>query len=312
MKKLSFYILLPVFFLITFSCEEIVLEDDISEEIVQLVAPMDKADFFSTGITFTWEPIESVTQYRIQIARPNFTNPLQIVADTIVKTTSFSTQLNIGDYEWRVKGLNSAYNTVYSTRSLKVSNNEDFQNNNVTLSLPVNNTITNIASQNLVWQSLIDATAYRVQIVNPENNAIISEQDVTLPNLNYTFPQGTYQWKVRATNGNQNTLYSTRSITIDTTAPNTPTLTAPADQSNMPTGEIAFQWSRVPISGSAEKDSIYIFKNINLTNLQYKNVETSPYNTSALASGTYYWFVRSFDKAGNMSQQSAIFSFKLN
>lgn len=311
MKKISFFII-PFLFFAFFSCEEILLEDDISDEIVQLVAPVNNADFYSTGLTLTWDPIENGKQYRIQIARPNFAHPIQIVVDEVTEKTSYSTQLNIGQYEWRIQAFNSGYSTVYSTRSFTIVSNEDFQNNTVTLLSPLDVIITNAASQNLKWEEIIGATGYHVQAINLDNNNITLEQDVTVENFNYTFPQGNFQWKVRATNGEQNTLYASRSLLVDTTSPNTPVLTTPANASTITDDEVTFQWTRTSsANGSEEKDSIYIYKNVALTNLQYEGEQTSPYN-SELPNGTYYWFVKSFDEAGNVSQQSTVFSFTIN
>lgn len=311
MKKIAYFIV-PALILINISCEEILMEDDITGETVRLTAPVDDAQFFSTGITFTWEPIEYGTQYRIQIARPNFDAPLQIVADNIVDTTSFTAQLNVGDYQWRVQGVNSSYHTAFTTRSFTVVSNEDFQSNSVTLTSPSNNIITNDASQNLVWQPVIGATSYQVVVVDAENNSIISDETTTVTDYSYAFTEGNFHWKVRASNGEQNTLYSSRSLLIDTTTPNTPVLNTPADLSNTSDNNVAFQWTRNPVAGSMEKDSIYIFNNSQLNDLEYKNLETSPYNTSSLSEGTYYWYVKSFDEAGNSSQQSSVFSFTLN
>jgi hypothetical protein len=310
MRKL--YTLLMIVGLGLYSCEEIIMEDDISGKVVELVAPYNGAELNSTGITFTWNPIENGTQYQIQIAKPNFTNPQQIVTDTTIDTTSFTTQLNVGQYEWRVRAINSAYATVYSTRLFAIVSNEDFQNNNVTLTSPTNNLITNVASQNLVWQSVIGATAYHLQVVDNSTSVVTFEQDLTNTNYTYTFPEGNYSWKVRATNGSQNTLYAMRSLLVDTTAPNTPTLSLPANASTTTDNNITFQWSRTPIAGSAEKDSIYIYSNPELTNVVYEGVQTNPYTTSTLQEGTYYWYVKSSDEAGNVSQQSSVFSFTIN
>lgn len=294
------------------SCEEIVMEDDITDKIVNLVAPTDGAGFSSTGVIFTWDAIENVTQYRVQIARPDFVNPLQIVKDSVVKGNFFTTQLNVGEYQWRVKGINSGYETVYSTRSFTVVSNDDFQNNLVVLSSPANSIITNTAGQNLSWQSVIGATAYHLQVVNTDSNVVIVQQDVTNTSFSYTFPEGNFQWKVRATNGDKNTLYSSRSLQVDTVIPNKPVLNTPANLSTTSDNNVSFQWTRPPVLGSAEKDSIYIYTNAGLTNLHYKNRHSSPYNATALPEGTYYWFVKSFDEAGNVGQQSSTFSFILN
>ena len=309
MKKL-FYILPAL--LLFLSCEEILLEDDISDEVVILTAPVDDAQFFSTSITFTWETIENGTEYRIQIAKPDFDNPLQIIADSVIDTTSFTTQLSVGNYEWRVKGVNSGYETAYSTRSFTVVSNEDFQSNTVVLTSPVNNLITNNSSQNLAWQSVLGATAYNFQILD-NNNAIVNEQNVTSNSINYTFTEGDFQWRVRATNGEQNTLYSSRDILIDTTVPNTPALSTPANSSTTSNNDVTFTWNRTPLEGSTERDVIYIYNNSSLTAPAiYEGEETSPYTLSTLNNGTYYWYVKSFDEAGNESQQSSVFSFTLN
>ncbi|KAF2518528.1 hypothetical protein E0W68_09405 [Flavobacterium salilacus subsp. salilacus] len=309
MKKLL-YILLPILLLL--SCEEILLEDDISDETVLLIAPADNAQFFSTSITFTWGAIENGTEYRIQIAKPDFNNPLQIIADSVVDTTSFTTQLGIGNYQWRVQGVNSGYETAFSTRSLTVVSNEDFQSNTVALTSPANNIITNTATQNLVWQSVLGATQYNLQILDSNNN-LVDEQDVTATSVSYTFSDGSYQWRVRATNGEQNTLYSSRNILIDTTVPNTPILNTPANSGNTSDNDITFSWSRTAIAGSAETDVIYIYNNSSLTDpAVYEGEETSPYTTSTLSNGTYYWYVKAFDEAGNESQQSSVFSFTIN
>lgn len=310
--KRHIFLITVLFTSIFISCDDIVMEDDISEELVHLIAPAEDAEFNSTGITFTWNPVENGTQYRIQIAKPSFAEALQIVVDATIDTTSFTTQLNIGDYEWRVQAVNSSYSTSYSTRSFKIINNEDFQSNSVTLSSPSDNLITNLAVQNLNWQPVIGATGYQVQVINTSNGSVVNEEDVSGTSYNYTFPQGTYFWKVRATNGSQNTLYSTRSILIDTTVPHIPNLITPGNLSNTSDNDVVFSWARTPVLGSTEKDSIYIFTNSTLTALEYKNEESSPYNTATLSNGTYYWFVKSFDEAGNTSQQSAVFSFTLN
>lgn len=308
--KNFFYILLPLISL--FACDDIIMEDDLSDKTVTLLAPVNNAEFFSTGITFTWQAIEYVSEYRIQIARPNFENPLQIVTDVVVDTTSYSTQLNLGEYQWRVQAVNSAYSGPYTTRSFFITSNDEFQNNSVSLTGPENNLITNTKNQTLNWETVIGASSYQILITQNNGTTIISDEETENTSYSYNFPDGNYQWKVRASNGEVNTLYSQRSLLVDTTVPNTPVLSAPANQSTTTNNTITFQWSRTPIEGSTETDSIYIYNNSSLTSLQYKNLQTSPYTTSDLSNGTYYWYIKSFDEAGNTSQQSSVFSFTLN
>lgn len=306
MKKPILYRLLIIIVLFGFfSCEEILLEEDISEENVTLVAPANNAQFFSTSMSFFWEELKDADRYHLQIARPNFETPLQIVLDTLVSGNSFSFQLNVGDYEWRLKAVNSSYETAYKSRFFTIVNNEEFGNNNVVLVSPLNNLITKAASQNVSWQSVIGAVNYQFQVLD-QGGSVIDEQIVTNANLNYTFQEGGSNWRVRASNGNQQTLYASRSLLVDTTVPNTPVLTVPVNASTTLESDVSFQWTRLTIPGSAESDSIYIYKNVALSLLHIKDQSASPYEIS-LDSGTYYWYVKSFDQAGNVSIQSSVF-----
>lgn len=302
--------LIGILFLTFFSCEEILMEKDISDREVVLVSPMNNAQFYSTGVTFTWEFVEDATEYQLQIATPNFANPLQIVVDTTIKENTFTQQLPLGNYEWRVRAINSGYNTKYSSRLISVVSNADFQNNTVVLSTPANNLITKTTVQNLSWQSIIGATGYQVQIYDA-NNTIIDDQTLTATSLSNTFTEGNFTWKVRATNGTQQTLYSSRSILVDTTVPNTPVLSAPTNTSTTTNTNINFQWSRTAIAGSVEKDSLFIYTDAALTALKLKK-ETTSSSTTTLEMGTYHWYVKSFDEAGNSSAKSSTFSFTIN
>jgi hypothetical protein len=308
MKKMLSFLLVII---TAVSCEEILLEPDISDEVILLVAPSNNAQFNSTGITFTWEYADDVTQYHIQIAKPDFNNPLQIIADNTTDVNTFTAQLTPGNYEWRVQGVNTGYETAYSTRAFTVVSNDDFENNFVTLLSPSNNTVTNSVTHNLAWESVLGATGYQLQITDASGATIIDQQDLMQTSLNYTFTEGSFQWRIRATNGEQYTLFASRNMLVDITSPNTPVLSAPANLYNSSDNDVIFQWSRAAIAGSVETDSIYIYNNSALTSLEYKNQQTSPYNTT-LDDGTYYWFVKSFDEAGNVSQQSSTFSFTLN
>jgi uncharacterized protein YegP (UPF0339 family) len=309
-KSLIYKFTLSLVFLSLFSCEEILFVDDISDKEVNLIAPTNDAVLFSTGVSFSWDKVENAEKYRLQIAKPNFTSPIQIVVDTLVTKNSFTRQLNIGKYQWRIKAVNSGYETKYKTQTLEILNNDDFENNTVVLVSPNNNLITKTVAQKLSWQSIIGAIEYQVQITD-SNNQVIKDGNTSSLNFDYTFTDGDYNWKVRASNGSKQTLYTSRAILVDTKAPNTPVLTSPANASTTTNTEINFQFSRTPITGSVEKDSIYVFKDNALTNLQFKDQVKSPY-TKTLTTGTYYWYAKSFDQAGNTSARSSVFSFILN
>lgn len=312
MKKNRIHIIASILMALLFSaCEEIIMEGDISDRHVTLLAPAEGSQLTATSLTFSWEEIEDASGYRLQIARPDFVDPEQIVLDTLVSSTHFSTQLNIGAYHWRVKAVNSGYQTDFTDRSFSVISNENFQNNVVVLQSPVNNITTTSNAQTLSWQALIGATSYQLQVYDATGTVVL-DQNLASNSFAYTFGEGSYQWRVRASNGSQYTLYSTRSLFVDSQAPNTPALLLPANNANVPEGDVAFHWSRASVAGTTESDSIYIYSNNTLTNLLLKDAAGSSPYTLDMEAGTYYWYMKAFDAAGNQSAQSSIFSFTAN
>ena len=124
MKYAKFYPNVFIFIMIAMlvpGCEAVLNEEDISEEPVVLIAPSDGAALTETAIALSWEPLEDADAYQLQIATPSFEMALQVVSDTIVVVNHFPVNLSSGDYEWRVKGLNSAYETVFTTRSFTIT-----------------------------------------------------------------------------------------------------------------------------------------------------------------------------------------------
>ncbi|MAB49221.1 MAG: hypothetical protein CMC05_11385 [Flavobacteriaceae bacterium] len=111
-------LLLAVILLV--SCEEIIEVVDISNENVVVLAPTDTSTLTITDINFSWEAVEDAEQYKLQIATPNFESANQIVLDTTITTTNFNQDLELGNYEWRVRAENSDYQTAYSTQSFTI------------------------------------------------------------------------------------------------------------------------------------------------------------------------------------------------
>lgn len=102
------------------SCSDVVLVDDISGENIRVLAPTDGALLNENIVTFTWEQVEDAEWYAIQIAKPNFAEALQIVTDSTIIGLNFTKVLELGEYQWRVRGENSEYHTGYSTQSFAI------------------------------------------------------------------------------------------------------------------------------------------------------------------------------------------------
>ena len=105
---------------ITFSCEEILEIDDISKEKVILLAPANGVNINNEQVNFSWEAVEEADEYQLQVARPSFEQAIELVADTTLSQRTYAQSFEIGDYEWRVRALNSGYKSKYSTRKFTV------------------------------------------------------------------------------------------------------------------------------------------------------------------------------------------------
>ncbi|WP_103865335.1 hypothetical protein [Aquimarina sp. I32.4] len=309
MKKLVFYI--PVCFLTIFGCEEVLFEEDLSDKEIVLIAPSDKTTVENTSVTFSWEAVDQATEYHLQLAQPNFENATQIVMDTTVASTSFNTTLVKNEYEWRVRAENSGSATSYVNAGFKIVESEDFSAREVLLIAPQNNGIVNATTSSLQWQAVADATLYRVQLLN-SSTEVISEQTTTETAITITFPEGVTTWQVRAENNTQSTLFTTRTLTVDSQNPKKPVPTAPVNDASQTATTVAFTWTREEVQGTAEFDSIYIYKDEQLTQLAYKNKVTSPADIELEASTVYYWFLKGFDEAGNQSESSTTSKFTIN
>lgn len=307
MKVFRYIVLFSLLF--HFSCEEILFEEDISDQSVILTAPSDGVEIASNAVFFDWEPIDEATSYQIQVAVPNFDDTQQLLLNVTDTISFYELELNVGDYQWRVRAKNDSYETLYTAASFKVVPVVNFSDFTVILDLPENNLITNEPVQNLQWQNVDGATLYRVQIL--DNGTVLQEQTTQDTNFDITFPEGSLNWQVRAENGTENTLYTERNILVDITNPNIPTLILPEDEAILTSGDVSFEWTREVIEGSTEFDTIYVYRDVALIDLVLSEQVTSPFETT-LTADSYYWFVKAQDEAGNEGDDSSVFSFTIN
>lgn len=309
-KKASAFIL-GLF--VSIGCEDILFVEDISGKEVVILAPLNNTVVSSGTTNFSWEPIADADSYQLQLATPSFENATQIILDTLVRKRSFSKELLKEKYQWRLRAVNSGYVTAYTNSQFSVSESEDFETNTLLLTAPIENLETNIIQQDLTWATLEGATEYRLQVWSPDTNGtLILDEQLTKTNSTVTFEQGTFSWQVRGQNSTQNTLYTSRSLIVDTTAPNAVTNITPANNATLNETNIEFTWGRTDIVGATEIDSLFVFTDAALSTLSFKEQGTAKSYEKELTIGTYYWVVKSYDTAGNSNTQSDTFLFKLN
>ncbi|AWX43276.1 hypothetical protein HME9304_00263 [Flagellimonas maritima] len=224
----NYKFILGSIFIILLGCEDILEVPDISDRTVPVLAPLDETLLSSNTVNFNWQAVDDATAFEIQIATPNFDNTTQIVLDSIIVedtlgniATRIVQNLPNGNYSWRIKAMNSDYETAYALNDFLVDGDED----------------------------------------------------------------------------------------LDVTPPNTPQLVMPANGVTQSENEVNFSWTRTDVSGTAERDSIFIFSDESLQSLVTKAIGANKTFTTNMAAGTFYWRVRAYDAAGNESDNSSTFNF---
>ena len=318
MKAIS-KVLLGFLCLTFYNCEDI-LEEDISDDIVFTIYPTEDLIIESNVVNFQWNTLDGADDYRLQI----FNTSQVILVDTLISQTQIILPLNEGNYQWRVRGENSAYQSTYSLPvSFEVNESEDLTSQQVILSSPANNFITNSNNFTLSWNSLSAADYYNLQLINNTlGGTIVFQQNNILANtltLNSTIlsQDGNYTWKIKGVNGVSETVFSSRDFSLDTTLPNQPVNGVPANNSIQTINQnINFNWSIAADSGIIQSSISYrieISNDVNFsTILQASNTTTNSFQQLFNSSGDYYWRVRALDAAGNQGSFSNTFKFTIN
>lgn len=126
MKNKTWKTLFIFMAIICLGCQDVLEVPDITQEQVLLLAPMDSTIVKDSVVNLTWNGVLDADAYLVQIATPNFENAAQIVLDSIIVLdstfvgTKVSKALQNMNYEWRVKAMNSSFETPFSTALFSV------------------------------------------------------------------------------------------------------------------------------------------------------------------------------------------------
>jgi len=290
-----------------YSCDDFI-EKDIEKETINLLTPGNNLTTVKLTHTFWWDWVEGAEQYNIQIVEGTFSSSINFVLDSIVTTNKFSHTLYPGSFQWRVRGLNNGYETMFSTYNLTIESTLDMSSLQVILSAPTDNIITNNNNVSFVWNSLSNADDYLVEVHQNTwtGNPIFGPQIENSTSVSTTLPEGVFEWGVQARNGTSNTssAFFTRTITIDTTSPNAVILSMPADNSVLTDIFNIYSWTQGVNTGTALTNNIYFYSDASATILFKSAQATGTSYQDSLGVGTYYWAVRSTDAAGNIGDFS--------
>lgn len=182
---------------------------------------------------------------------------------------------------------------------------------------PTNNAFINSAIVYLDWTDVVNATAYRVQIApNAGFRNIFVEGSVGSSDAFFVgAPDGRHFWRVIGRNVNEYGRWSAaRRFTVDTIPPGEPTVLSPADGAVFSNLRPTLRWRRgieahryhLQVATSAAFGGTIIYE------IEPLGALTRRIPAGILTPGaTYYWRVRSIDRAGNYSGWTPTTSFTI-
>lgn len=302
-----------------FSCDDI-FEEDITDDMVQTISPVNNSEIESNVANFRWNKLDGADKYRIQIYGSN----QAMVLDSVVRRESFTYALSGGDYQWRIRGENSAYESNYTFPSnFKMIESSDLRNQQVILLSPSNGVYTNRTRVTCTWQRLNAADSYIVELINVTDgqNVVQRLTDITATSVTFAntvlTQDAQYQWRVQAVNATSETQFFSSNFNIDTVVPNQSQNLLPANNTTQVINQpITFTWNATTDSGVIQSPISYTVQFANQNNftpvILSLNSNTTSLSQTFTASGDYYWRILATDSAGNVSVYSSPFKFTIN
>jgi len=322
LKKMNKVILLSILSIYLFSCKDF-FEEDLQKQEIKIIVPTNNTISTNTNITFDWEDIKGAIEYRIQVASPSFNNSSLFYMDSTVDVSTLVLTLLPNEYQWRVRAENNSSQTNYSDiMNLKIDSSYNLNSQSILLYTPEDNLYSNQSTFNFTWQNLYSADYYQFVLKNGTNwntASIIIDTLITQANFlnDSTLSEGHYVWSIKAHNNlpSYTNFASENTIHIDLTPPNTPNLNLPnATTTNLFTDSTyLFDWSRASNIGTVQSeliDSLYIYSDTIQTPIfKYLSIQEDTLIKLPHTAGTYYWNIKTFDKAGNESNMPYFKSF---
>lgn len=174
-------------------CNDII-EKDIEDDTVVLIAPGDALITDTTDITFFWEVVDGASGYVFQLVTGDFDGPDLLLLDSLVLGNKLALKLDSGIYAWGVSAQNNGYATRFSARSLTVT---DGINNGALYEniFPPDNAVLSDTAVAFVWDKQENVERYIFEVL--DTNPLVS---VVRPDNFYTVAfervNAAYRWQV--------------------------------------------------------------------------------------------------------------------
>lgn len=321
MKKSSvFYCVTVLIFSCFYSCDDI-LENDISDNQVLIVSPLEGQTVSGEFVNFQWQTLDGADQYRVLVSDNEINNGT--VIDSLVVGEQLGVSINAGSYNWTIRGENFGYVTGYTIpQNFEVIFSNDLTNQQINLSSPSDLFYTNNPSILFTWESNNATLSYNFELLKDLNGTTTVAQESDIIESNFT-PEETlfdedaqYIWRIQGVNDNSQTLFFERSVFMDRVLPNTPVLVLPDNQEEIEGLDVFFEWFIGQDTGLVQSDISTVIElslDVNFTQI----IDTIELSTESNINyifndlGTYYWRVQLQDIAGNLGDFSEIRTFTL-
>jgi len=286
--------------------------DTASPNPPQLSTPADGAPVRGTP-TFIWLATGGTSKYQLQLSvDADFADPWESAWSTSLSVKPPDQPL--GSYYWRVRGKDAAENvsTFSSSRTVIVDSPVPPA---PSLTFPSDGWLTNNSTIDFSWAAVFYAEGYEIQVDN--STYFTSPIDITQSILKDTngnlanavgisnFLDGKRYWRVRSINlyGEKGSWSKVRSFTIDTKAPNPPSLYSPGANTTIRSGAAKFTW--LATSGASVYQFAYSTAG-DCSNPVYESPASSSLSVTVqgMTVGNYFWCVKSRDSALNWSAYS--------
>lgn len=309
-EKIKIIFLAVVFIstiIFTPSCDDIFVED-ISGQVLQLLSPADKSSLSESKIKFRWEAVSGASSYQMELSLPTS----ELVFDTVVTTNQCDTILDPGEYVWKVRALNSGYNTGFSSASFSIQSPFNISDEKLVLIAPSDQTVTSENEIEFRWDPVKGAKFYRFKIKeNSWGGDSVYGTDIYSTSCKFKLQDGIYSWGVAAIDEatQKRTDYTVRSISIDKNPPASPILIFPANRDTLYDELINLKWNNVETNASYFLE-IYLDAQMLLPILKEEKADTSVF-VNINKQGLYFWRVRAMDRQKNIGSFSPLSSFEM-
>lgn len=287
--------------------------DRVAPSVPRLIIPVSGSTIF-VNPTFRWGEQGDEDTYDFQLATTtDFTLPLidrQDLRDALFDPAFI---LREGVFVWRVRARDRAKNvSAWADATFLLQRITDPPTIAPPLLTPRSGMVTNDRAISFSWERIPDTLSYTLHVALDDafTDVLVREESTTTTQWLWknTIADGRYFWRVRGVNGGgEGPWSSTGSFVIDTEAPAPPIPVAP-DQAAVLIfpAKPQFLWGDV---ADAVRYELVVGEKPTPSDpraRRQENIVTTTFTfTPPFDTGDYFWHIRAFDLAGNISTWSA-------